>query len=345
MNNSTTALLIFIGIMSLGLVSKCHATHYFLFGSWIGRIRSSPKRYQSTVAQSIELVSSPAPLSSSHRSRHSRMFRTAQLKGDAAVDTVNNPLQNIVNKLSEIANHLEVIADNPFQHENIQLCINEMDRINLNTLGIHSVSNRFASLKRMECIQIIQTEHFEISAFILPKGFEIPLHSHPQMSVITKVLCGKLLVQSFTPIVKPKPSHNSPQRREQTIPVEPTVSSTSSDRSFSVSVNDTACARIAISGRVYQSTDKPWILTTNVGNIHSFHAESDCIVLDIIFPPYNGTTRVCRFYESVNEGGVTKDSGTIILRELDSDAEDDIQLPVLVHYNGYKPQIPLHEKN
>ena len=38
---------------------------------------------------------------------------------------------------------------------------------------------------------------FSIRALIVPKGNELPLHDHPDMFVITKVLKGKLELTSF----------------------------------------------------------------------------------------------------------------------------------------------------
>jgi hypothetical protein len=42
-----------------------------------------------------------------------------------------------------------------------------------------------------------------------------------------------------------------------------------------------------------------WFLTPSEGNIHEFVAMSNCVVLDILLPPYNEPLRSCNFYKMI----------------------------------------------
>lgn len=62
----------------------------------------------------------------------------------------------------------------------------------------HGFLNRH-SLAPCKFMKIYQNHHFQISVFILPRnGAKIPLHDHPNMYGIIKVIYGKINVKTFT---------------------------------------------------------------------------------------------------------------------------------------------------
>lgn len=48
-------------------------------------------------------------------------------------------------------------------------------------------------------IEVFEDEHVSIGVFVLRDGAKIPLHDHPYMYGVLKVIYGKVKVQSYTP--------------------------------------------------------------------------------------------------------------------------------------------------
>lgn len=51
-------------------------------------------------------------------------------------------------------------------------------------------------------IEVFENEHVSIGVFVLRDGAKIPLHDHPYMYGVLKVIYGKVNVQSYTPTQK-----------------------------------------------------------------------------------------------------------------------------------------------
>lgn len=48
-------------------------------------------------------------------------------------------------------------------------------------------------------IEVFEDQHVSIGVFVLRDGAKIPLHDHPNMYGVLKVIYGKVKVQSYTP--------------------------------------------------------------------------------------------------------------------------------------------------
>lgn len=48
-------------------------------------------------------------------------------------------------------------------------------------------------------IEVFENEHVSIGVFVLRDGAKIPLHDHPYMYGVLKVIYGKVKIQSYTP--------------------------------------------------------------------------------------------------------------------------------------------------
>ena len=114
------------------------------------------------------------------------------------------------------------------------------------------------------CMSIVSDKNFDISVFIIPAGKCLPLHDHPNMSVISKLIQGELQVRGFNMI----------------------------KYDFE---NKSTLAEMCITS-VKSSFEKPWLLTPSQSNIHEFKAISTCAILDVLMPPYQEPERPCNYY-------------------------------------------------
>nr|XP_020467340.1 2-aminoethanethiol dioxygenase-like [Monopterus albus] len=140
-------------------------------------------------------------------------------------------------------------------------------------------------------MHICETEVFSMGVFLLRTGASIPLHDHPGMNGMLKVLYGKVRVHCFDKLddnlVNTIPPHFDP-------PLDP-LQSTSLWRSVLHSVAE------------YSENSGLCLLTPVRDNLHQIDAvEGPAAFLDILAPPYNpGDGRDCHYYrvlQTVAEG-------------------------------------------
>ena len=135
------------------------------------------------------------------------------------------------------------------------------------------------------------SENFAVSCgiFVLRKNAHMPIHDHPKMHGIIKVIHGKIVVTSYTVRASDDLTGNerlfliqeARKRYAQPIP-NPIILSVNSVEERIVDVEDEAC-----------------VLTPSEGNVHKiFPFNGAAAFLDILAPPYdhiNGS-RVCHYF-------------------------------------------------
>ncbi|KAK6940184.1 Cysteine oxygenase/2-aminoethanethiol dioxygenase [Dillenia turbinata] len=107
-------------------------------------------------------------------------------------------------------------------------------------------------------IHIHQCDNFSIGVFCFPAGGVLPLHDHPRMTVLSKLLYGSVYVKAY-----------------DWVKMETNNSRT-----------------IGLAGKVMDgimsAPSEPTVLfPRSGGNIHSFTALSPCAILDVLSPPYS----------------------------------------------------------
>ncbi|KAK2429458.1 cysteamine dioxygenase [Trifolium repens] len=114
------------------------------------------------------------------------------------------------------------------------------------------------SFSEITYIHIHECEDVSIGVFCIPAGKEFPLHDHPGMTVLSKLLYGSVYVKAYDWI----------------------------------NLDSTKGQTIGLAGRVRDEVIKaphePSILFPRIGgNIHSFRALTSCAILDVLSPPYS----------------------------------------------------------
>ena len=109
---------------------------------------------------------------------------------------------------------------------------------------------------------IVEHADYAIAAFVLAPGAKIPLHDHPGMTVLSRVVCGSLQVTSF---------------------------------------DVGADGKARRSSSIMTSADGPAALFPCQDNVHEFRAgAAGACVLDVIVPPYDEDAgRACHYFEAV----------------------------------------------
>lgn len=147
-------------------------------------------------------------------------------------------------------------------------------------------------------LSILEAAGVEVVVFCFPTDSRIPLHDHPGMTVLSKVLYGSLSVQSYdwaTPLTASElRGLDTEQARQHSLGHAQSVSSATK-----------LPPRTAVSrGGAVLTQDTPTVvLEPDVGNLHSFHATAVTSVLDVLMPPYNEDEgRDCHYFGRAADG-------------------------------------------
>uniref|UniRef100_U5EWC7 2-aminoethanethiol dioxygenase n=1 Tax=Corethrella appendiculata TaxID=1370023 RepID=U5EWC7_9DIPT len=159
--------------------------------------------------------------------------------------------------------------------------------VNLNPESVTRKSFQHIDAAPCKYIGIYEDELFTMSVFVLNENFKMPLHDHPAMFGILRVLAGKIQVQSYTRAnsVDEVANESLPPNQKRTSQV---YTKAEPVKYLDVSMND--CA----------------LLTPNERNFHEIMAvNGPAAFFDILSPPYNtniqpdNVRRSCSFYKKI----------------------------------------------
>ncbi|KAF2074315.1 hypothetical protein CYY_004375 [Polysphondylium violaceum] len=122
---------------------------------------------------------------------------------------------------------------------------------------------------------ILENNMFTLGIFAFPPHTHMPLHDHPQMTVLSKVLYGSVYCQQYDWRTTPKLVREAGE-----VSIQGQV--------------DYLGESVITSQSQYKTT------LPHRGNIHSFATKDEpAAMLDLLYPPYDFRTRFCTYYKPV----------------------------------------------
>ena len=131
-------------------------------------------------------------------------------------------------------------------------------------------------------VHVCENEAFSAGVFIVRNGARLPLHDHPNMSGLLKMIHGQAAVQCYT-----ETNEEVPDFVKQEVPVWK---------------QENIKRVVASPEHVIDTNSEPCVLTPSDSNIHEIRATGGVAAFfDILFPPYDqiSGSRLCRYYKLV----------------------------------------------
>ena len=216
----------------------------------------------------------------------------------AAMSKRPKTIQGIYNIMKNI--DVRRVTD-PTSHVDVTACMEEMNKLTLEDVGLHP--QLLKTVKDNMCMTICSTPTFNMAVFLVGPGKRLPLHDHPNMIVLSRLLHGTCHVSSFTP-------------------KDPTALHRNNSNASSILYNREVVAKTP--------SDATWCLSPTISNFHELRSEGVSILFDVLMPPYDESEqRPCNYYapEAVGEAW-----------RLLPVAEPTKELPYSVEYRGDMPE-------
>ena len=205
-----------------------------------------------------------------------------------------------LSRMQQLFELVSIAAESPTEPP--EACLREicalMEQVTPSDLGLLRPTPSQGKQADGPCVIRTQTVYespaFDIVVFVFPAGAAIPLHDHPGMTVMSKVLYGTLGMRSFDWVEPPTRA----QLEQWSIEQEEMEECGTEARPM---IGGSAEGRPALRrGETVLTPEAPtFLLRPRFCNIHAFEAAGECAVLDVLLPPYDDETgRDCHYFEA-----------------------------------------------
>ncbi|KAJ3389317.1 hypothetical protein HDU84_008864 [Entophlyctis sp. JEL0112] len=165
-------------------------------------------------------------------------------------------------------------------------------KISLPMLGISLPTVLDDTIPPIQYYHVRGSSSLTMCVFVLRKGATLPIHSHPNMTVFSRVVHGDLHVRTFE--LDDRDDEDDHKHQAGAVP------EVDGKEELQSSFRTGRFVRDVIVSNSASTSDSSSIIEINSStpNLHSFTAASDYVVIfDLLFPPYDEDARVCTYYE------------------------------------------------
>jgi len=142
-------------------------------------------------------------------------------------------------------------------------------------------------------LHVAENEVFSIGVFVFPPNAKIPLHDHPGMCVLSRVLYGELNVTSYDLINEGQTGLVETSEKNNSSWISSFFPSLSLERK---SISFGGKHAIKNKSKTIRSSDVATLFPLK-GNMHEFKAGREgAAVLDVLMPPYDDDERECTYF-------------------------------------------------
>ncbi|KAG8637899.1 plant cysteine oxidase 2 isoform X2 [Manihot esculenta] len=157
-------------------------------------------------------------------------------------------------------------------------------------------------------LHLHECDKFSMGIFCFPPSGVIPLHNHPGMTVLSKLLFGTMHIKSYDWVV------DGPRN-------ESAVANSSEVKQSDIQQPQVRLAKVKIDSNFIAPCDPTILYPADGGNMHCFTAVTACAVLDVLGPPYSDPEgRHCTYYFDFPFGNFSVDGVSVSEEERESHA-------------------------